>query len=355
VQPPPLDQAEAALNANRAAEVRPSLESAASQDSRNPLIWALLARAYLQLQDPAKARAAAAKAEPLAAQDPRAQHALALFHAQAGDRKRAAEFERLYALSPQADRAAPARAVMLSAETGLFEACAELGERAIQGTDRPEVRQAVELCYQRWTGELLRTARFTAAANLLESGAKLFPANAQLALNLGVAYYAQRRFEDAIGQFLRVTELDATIPQPYWFLSRMLDQLGPRLSDAARRFAAWNAKEQQHHWAPLVHAKAIVAMGGDLGEAARWFEESIRRKGDDAESRFEYGLLLEQQGQLREAAVQLETSLKLDAEQAAAYYRLARIQERLGNPARAAELRQLHQQKLAAGKKAGMR
>ena len=362
-----IDQALHALDAGRAGEARSPLEA---QSPKTAYVWALLARTYLSLQQPAAAQQAARQAEAGVAGEPRAQHALALYYAQSGDRKRAARLEHQFALSNDADPAAPARAAFLLAETGDALNAMAMAERALGARDRADLRVLLARLYEesvqpdkavaqfqaaltanpldeelhaRYGQALLRMARFQQAAAALEEARAQFDRSAQIELALGVAYYAQRRFDDAASRFLRVIELDAALEQPYVFLARMIDQLSGRLPEILPRFAAWNRAVPRSHLPPFVYAKALPA-----GERRPLLEESIRRKADFWESHFELGLVLEQQRDFAGAAREMERTAALEPKQAAPHYRLARLYDRLGRTQAAARERARHAQ-LTAG------
>ena len=60
---PQISDAARALDAGRAAEVRPYLEQSVNAKPGDAFAWALLARTYLALKEPAKAKVAAGRAE----------------------------------------------------------------------------------------------------------------------------------------------------------------------------------------------------------------------------------------------------------------------------------------------------
>ena len=178
----------------------------------------------------------------------------------------------------------------------------------------------------------------------LERARKTFDRSPQIELALGVAYYSERRFEEAAVRFLRVMELDASVPQPYIFLGKMLDHLADRLPELRAKFAAWNQAETTSHYPPLVLAKSLP-----VGERRALLEESVRREANYWESHFELAVELDHQRDLAGAARELEAAVKLDAAQAPAHYRLARLYERLNRPVEAARHRQIHAKLVRAG------
>jgi tetratricopeptide (TPR) repeat protein len=358
MQAPLLEQAAQALEAGQAGQAQRIL----GQASKTAHAWALLARTYWALNKKAEAAQAARQAD--ATTDPAAQHVLALYYAQAGNRKRAAELEYKFALSPQADAAASARAAFLLAETGDPARAIAMGERALARQDRIEIRQLLARLYENtrqadqavaqhqaavalrpydeevlseYGQALLRLGRFQQATQALEEARQKFDKSAQIELALGVAYYSQRRFDEAANSFVRVIELDPTVPQPYVFLSRMLDHLAGRISELRPRFAAWHRAETKSHLPPMVYAKSLP-----VEERKALLEESIRRDAAYWESHFELALVLEQQRDWAGAVRQYEATLRLDSRQAQAHYRLARLYDRLNRPADAARHRQMH-------------
>jgi len=127
------------------------------------------------------------------------------------------------------------------------------------GAADPVVAHALGMFYFEDAQMLLRKEEFTHAADVLDAGLKLEPGNPQLVLALGVARYGQRRFEDAILQFLQVIEIDPTIEQPYLFLGRVLDQAGPHLSEITKDYETWAAKNPENAKAQMLLAKARLA------------------------------------------------------------------------------------------------
>ena len=345
---------------------------------RDSLLWVRLARTYAELQQPAKAMEAAQRAEKMSGKTPEVQHALALFYAQLGNRKRAAELELDYARSnPGKDTFAAARAAFLCAESGLLKEAVEMGEIAVNRQDRGDIRALLaktyesfgkpekaleqyrgwlklepynEQAYSEFGGSLLRLGRFTEAVPMLEDARSKFDKSPQILLALGVAYYGQRRFEDAAIYFLKVIDLSPDVEQPYVFLAKMLDQLGPQLPDVLARFAAWNDLEKRNPLPPFVYAKALLAAGQSKDQAEALLRESIHRDDKLWEAHFELATLLEQKQDWNGSRLELERAVALSPQQAAAYYRLARVYDRLELPAKAAEARKKHAS-LVAGEK----
>ena len=371
---PQIEDAARALDAGRAAEVRPYLERSAGARPSDAHVWALLARTYWTLKDPVKAKAAADRAERGVNASPQAQHALALYYAQSGNRKRAAVLESMYASSGKADALASTRAAMLHFETRGFAEAIRYGSKT---PDRPDIvvllarsyealkqpdaalkqyealvqlRPYEEESHSQLGQAYLRAGRFNAAVSTLEASMRTFDKSPQLELALGVAYYGQRRFSDAGKRFLRVIDLDASIEQPYVFLAKMIDQLEPMLAEISGKFAAWHRAEQGNHYAPFVFSK--VAPDEEVESLLR---EAIRRQPAFWESHFDLAGALERKRDFAGAAQELEQSAKLSPEEPAVQYRLSRVYARLGQSEKAAFARARHEKLTAGNTKAGMR
>jgi uncharacterized protein HemY len=186
--------------------------------------------------------------------------------------------------------------------------------------------------------------QFDPAVTILERGCKAFDKSAQLWLALGVAYYGQRRFNDAAGAFLNTIDIAPDVQQPYVFLSKMLDQAPDRVPEIVQRFATWAAANPQDARAQFVYAKGLIITGGDQTKAEKLLRESIALKSDQWESHYELGVLLEKQRKYQEAARELERSIEINPQQPDVHYHLARVYDRLSEPVRAAEQRRIHEQ-----------
>lgn len=369
-------QAQAAFDAGRFAEARVLLEAQATSGAAA----ALLARLYLQMKMPERATVAARRAERLDGANPAVQHSLALYFAAAGQRSLAARWEGRYARSGVADSAAALRAALLFGEVGEHGQAIAFGLDALERGDRPELRLVLARAYEAtekpdeavaqyrallellpydepthavFGQALLRMARFNDAATFLSEARQKFDKSPQIELAYGVALYTQRRFPEAGAAFFRVIALEPSVPQPYIFLSRMIDQLPERVSALREAAAAWLKSETRNGFAPFVYAKALLAGGAPDDETKPLLLEAIRRDAKVWEFPFELALLLERQREWAGAAKAYEKAIALNGEVPEPHYRLARVYDRLQKPALAARERQIHQ-RLQGAPKGGM-
>jgi protein O-GlcNAc transferase len=287
-----------ALQQGKIAEARADLEQASRLDPKNAYVWTALAQTYLKANEPKLASSAAETAEKIAPQDTIVSHALAIYYSETGQLPHAAKLDAQIA----------------------FEC----------------------------THQLLERGDFTHAADIAQSGLAGHPKDPQLVLALGVARYGQRRFDDAVVQFLQVIQIDPSIEQPYVFLGKMLDQAGSHLDEITRDYEAWTARDPANAKAPLLLAKALLAADGRDPRAEPLLRKSIALDGNDWEGHYELGVLLEAKHDYPNAAKELEHSIQLDARQPMPHYHLARVYDRLGQPERARAEREAHE-RLTAG------
>ncbi len=211
------------------------------------------------------------------------------------------------------------------------------------GATNPVVTRALGMFYFKDAQQLLRKEDFTHAADVLETALKSDANNTQLVLALGVARYGQRRFDDAIVEFLQVIKIDPSIEQPYLFLGRILDQAGSHLPEITKDYQDWAAKNPTNAKAQLVLAKALLAANARDPKAEDLLRRSIALDGNDWESHYELGVLLAVKHQYPAAAAELTRSIELDPKQAMTHYHLARVYDRLGEPDKAKAEREVHQ------------
>jgi len=98
---------------------------------------------------------------------------------------------------------------------------------------------------------------------------------------LGVAYYGQVRYDDAVRAFLTTIDLAPDVPQPYRFLGEMLEHARSHLQQINAKCVAAERSEPLNPYAPLLRAKALIAQLGmadwddNAREAARLLEKAI--------------------------------------------------------------------------------
>ncbi len=332
------------LRSGNYSQAKDELEQASHDQPGNAFVWVSLAEVYRRLKQPDDAERAARKAEQTGSTLPAIQHALALFYSGAGEYPHAAKLEEQYATSPKADAQALSRAGGWYFQAGddkngerLYKAVWERGK-----TDPDIAFQYSQL--------RLHKLDFSGAADAVSPALAAHPDNAQLTLTLGVARYGQRRFEEAVDEFLKVITLDPAVPQPYEFLGRMLEQAGARLPEIRKATEKWAVMNPDNGQAQLLLAKVRLSQDAKDTSAEDLLRRSIALQNDNWEAHYQLGTLLEAKRDFRGAAEELKRSSDLNPEEPMPHYHLARVYERLGETDEAKAERQKHADLIAAGK-----
>jgi len=325
-----------ALNQNNLTLAQRELEAASRLQPKDARVWLALAQTYSKLRKQPQAATAARNAEAYAS-DGILLHGLAIYYLEAGNQSKAADLEARYAV--KAPEAAP-RAVELCLRAGK-------PETALQVARSVPAAQIDEQTYFALTEALLKKEDFAGAIQSADLGRKRFPRSAQLELAAGVAYYGLRRFGEAVESFLRTTQLDPSVEQPYLFLGRMLDQAQDKRPQITEAFAAFHKARPTNPLSSFLYGKALSLEDPVRAEAL--LRDSIARDPSHWESHFELGVLLERRRQFDAALREMLRSVELNPNAAAPHYRLARLYDRLGRTAEAAAERELHAKLTADG------
>jgi Flp pilus assembly protein TadD len=337
-----LRQGLEALQRNNLPTAIVNLESAAKVQPTNPKVWLALAQTYRKSARKQSAESAVRKAESLGQKDPIILHGLAIYYKES-DLAKAGEFESRYARLAPGDREAYSRAAAFFERAGDSKRAINELQEAIRSNPYQESYQ-FELAYI-----LLAHQNFDAAITFLEASRRTFDKSPQIELALGVAYYGQRRFADAVDAFLRTAALAPEIQQPYIFLGRILQHGESRIQEITNKFAEFARANPGSYIAQFLYGKALNAQEKDAEALLR---RSIALNDKFWESHFELALALEQKRDFAAASKELERAVALNPKDPTVHYRLARIYDRLGKSDAAAVERALHEKLTAEEKSA---
>lgn len=373
----------AALDRNDLTSAQSNFEQAARVAPRQPGVWMLLAQTYARQQRMPLALTAAQKAALYAGSDAEILRGLAAFYASAAhDLPKAAAFGAKYAALASEDRTAWRRVADLYLAAGQPAEAVAAAERGLAIDPGPEIHTVMGQAYaqlKKWNEaeselqkavqlnpydeaahfrlaqiELLQQ-KYSDAVRVLQAARKVYDRSPQLELTLGVAFYGQRKFGEAVDQFLKTAQLNPDLPQPYAFLSRVLEHAGPRLPDVIRQCEIYEQRNPKSYLGYLLHANALIQqMQGSpeadalAARAQELLTQSLQLEQRDSKSHALMGQLLERKKDYAGAARELEKSVELDPKDSAARFRLARVYERLGRKEDAAAQRALHEKLVEA-------
>jgi tetratricopeptide (TPR) repeat protein len=375
--PNPYRDAGAALASGDLAAAQASLEALTVKDPGNARAWMLLAQTYARRKNAAAALAAAAKSETLGTRDPGVFHGLAfLFTDLQPDLKRAVDLEARYAELQPSDKQAWKRVAGMYLDAGEYDRAIVAGTRGLAVDDSQELHTVLGRAYEGkrdWTHSAeqymaavqlapydensrflliqmyLGHEDFDHAAEAIANARKVFARSPQIELAAGVCAYGMRHFAEALDEFLKTIALAPDVPQPYQFLARMLDHAGERLPEVAERFREFHARHPDDPGACVLYAKVLVT-GLDPGgfppeaeQAMQLLEHARSIDGNQAETHYQIGCLLERKREYAAAAGELERSAALNPHEPFVHFHLARVYDRLGRKEDAARERDEHQ------------
>ncbi len=332
----------AALRNRDLASAQKSFEKATALQPESAAAWYLLAQTYADKGNRAAALEAADKAARHAGNDATVLYNIALFYLHAGQPELStAAGERALAVENSADvRTVLGRAYAVQGDWPNAIVHYREAQRLSPYSDQAlfDLAQAY-----------LMTQDFPRAIAVLEEGRKTFVEVAQLDLALGIAYYGQRRFSDAVDSFLGIMHHAPEVAQPYYFIGKILEHASGRLPEIRERAINFQKINPKSPLGYVLHARTIMQQlppGQFTAEAARAYEllqNALALKEDQAEAHYLIGTLLERKKDYEAAATHLERSVELEDSDAAPHFRLAVVYSRLGRKEDAARERALHE------------
>ncbi len=364
-----------ALNGRDMPTAQEHLEKAIEEAPEDARGWLGLAQIYAILNLHTRAHNYAMEAARLDGDNPIVQHALSMFYTEYGDWAEAARWEESFAESGRADSDAYLRAASMYLQADMPRRSIELAIKGLEKEESPQLHNVLGKAYEMF-GEPeparrhlenaveslpyeeslhfdlgyfhLRRRNFDAAAGAFLHGRRYFDKSAAIELGIGIAYYGQRRFADAVDAFLRAAELAPSMEQPHAFLGRVLQHAPYRMEDAVERLRIFHAEHSKNYLGPFLYGQILLAQLGtgndpDSIEAIeKLLRESLERRGDFWESNFELGVLLEKRRRYDEAEKYLRRAVELNPEASKPRYRLARVYQRLGKTDAAQVERDMH-------------
>jgi tetratricopeptide (TPR) repeat protein len=336
-----VEEGQTALTRNDFAAAQRSLEQATRLEPGSAPAWFLLCQAYSRQGNAKAALAAAGKASQLAGKDAAILYNVGLFYLGAGhpDDSIAAGHRALALEKSYEVRNLLARA---------YEAKRDWPHAIAEYEEARRVSPYSEEAIFNLAQAHLKAQDFAGAIAVLDQGRKIHDKSPQLELAAGVAYYGQRQFGNAVDRFLRVMQLAPDVPQPYFFMGRVLEHAANRIPEVIERAIHF---ERTHPESPLgyvLHARALILQSPPAGfppeaeEAYKLLEKALSIKQDLPEAHYLLGLLLDRKGDHAGAATEFERSIALSPRDPAPHFRLARAYERLGRKEDAARERALH-------------
>jgi predicted Zn-dependent protease len=201
-----------------------------------------------------------------------------------------------------------------------------------------------------WGSELLLHRTLGPAVEVFQQAVARYPESPRLAIGLGMAFYAQGNYDDAVAALLKAADLSPSDPRCYLFLSRAYDSSPSQADEVLQRFRRFaelqptNARAQFYYAMSLWKGKRAQDSNVDLNEIETMLKKSLALDPQLAEARLQLGNLYFAQKKYVESIPEFVQVLKLSPETADAHYKLGQAYFRTGEKGRADEQLAIYQQ-----------
>jgi tetratricopeptide (TPR) repeat protein len=201
-----------------------------------------------------------------------------------------------------------------------------------------------------WASELLMHRTLEPAIEVFKTSAERYPNSARMAIGLGIALYSRGKYDDAIKSLLRASDLSASDPRCYFFLSKAYDSSPSQANEVIERFRRFS--EQQPDNALSYYYYAMSLWKGKRAQDPtldRQQIESLLRRAVTldpklADAHLQLGNLYSDQGKYEDSIPEYERAMTGTSKPADVHYRLAQAYVHTGQKDKAQEQFQLYQQ-----------
>jgi tetratricopeptide (TPR) repeat protein len=202
--------------------------------------------------------------------------------------------------------------------------------------------------YFAWGSELLLHRAVWQAAEVFRQGTRAYPKSARMLTALGTAQFAGALYEDAATTLCAASDLNPTDPQPYLFLGR-IDMAAPKpLGCVAPRLARLVKEQPQNSLANYLYAMAILKSLGQtpdpktLLQAETLLSTAVTIDPKCADAYLQLGILASSQHETEKAIGYYTRAIEAQPQLGEAHYRLGVAYDRSGQPEKARQELQLH-------------
>lgn len=201
-----------------------------------------------------------------------------------------------------------------------------------------------------WGGELLLHQTWGPAIQVFSAGLKRYPQSSRLAAGLGLAFFLQGNYDEAVKALMKATDLNPSDPNAYYFLNKAYDQSLNQADEVIQRFRRFAELRPNDAQAVLDYAVSLwKGKRSDTGPAHLDQVESLLKKAialdpSSSEAHLQLGDLYSQRKEYSQAVPEYQEALKLAPGLPEAHFRLGQAYVHLGKDDLAQKELQLHQQ-----------
>jgi tetratricopeptide (TPR) repeat protein len=186
--------------------------------------------------------------------------------------------------------------------------------------------------------DLLNHQGLDQAVKVLEFGAGRYPKSARMRVGLGVAYYSQSRWAEAVESLCAAVDLDPKDRRALEFLGKMhavAPELDAEVTERLARFVDLypeNASANYYYGVSLWNRVRGTAEKSVGIEVEALLKRALRLDPQLTDAHYQLGLLYEDQEQSQNAIREYQAAVLARPEMKTAHYHLARLYNAVGQP-----------------------
>ncbi|HEX4036916.1 MAG TPA: tetratricopeptide repeat protein [Acidobacteriaceae bacterium] len=302
-----------------------ALEHAVRLNPQDARAQGALGQAWMEMGQPARAAGAFQQALTVGGDNGTLLYNAALAEFDAGEAARAAP---LLARLPGVEKSAAAQSLYGDVEEKLGR-YKEAGQHYINAA-RLDPTEANEYVLG---VEFLRHWTFQPAAQEFAAASERFPESRRLRVGLGVAYFGDHNYKQAIAVFSALLAADPANVTYADLLGRSCGVLTEGSDPNCAPLVAFAREHPEQGTIATDAAISLLNRPGDsaqLAEAEQLLDAALRAVPNQPEAHYERGVLRQRESQWKESIPDLQTAIRLKPNYAAAHYRLALAWARTG-------------------------
>jgi len=218
-----------------------------------------------------------------------------------------------------------------------------------------EYEQAVKLDaseqnYFEWGSELLLHRAVWQAQEVFQKGANAYPKSARMQMALGTALFAGARYDEAALRLCDASDLNPADPNPYIFMGKIQMAAPNSLACVEQKLARFVHQEPGSSIANYLYAMSLLKHQEQLPDkqavqqAEALLTNAVTIDSKCSEAYLQLGVISASQRSFDKAVGFYTKAIEADPQLADAHYRLGVAYDRSGQPAKAKQEFQLHDQ-----------
>ncbi len=215
-----------------------------------------------------------------------------------------------------------------------------------------EYEQAVKLVpseqnYFEWGSELLLHRAIWQAQEVFQKGADAYPKSARMQIALGTALFAGARYGEAALRLCDASDLNPADPNPYIFMGKIQIAAPNSLACVEPKLARFVQQQPESSTANYLYAMAVLKHPSNkqaVQQAEALLTKAVTIDSKCSEAYLQLGIMSASQRYFDKAIGFYTKAIEADPQLADAYYRLGVAYDRTGQPAKAKQEFELHDQ-----------